>query len=82
MNPSRSEPIVTQCAVRDFQPFSSIPPTPRCVGPKSEFPRRSVEEQIIDFVDGKTDGGDLLHRLYDHVLDERIPERMRSLFRK
>jgi hypothetical protein len=42
----------------------------------------SVEEQIIDFLDGKTDGEDLLHALYDHIFDEPIPERMRSLFKR
>jgi len=40
----------------------------------------SVEEQVLDFLDGKTHGEDLLHAIYDHVLDEPIPERMRALF--
>jgi len=40
-----------------------------------------VEEQVLDFLDGKTHGGELFHALYDHVLDEPIPERMRALFR-
>jgi hypothetical protein len=37
-------------------------------------------EQLLDFLDGRTDGGELLHTLYDHVLDEPVPERMRALF--
>jgi hypothetical protein len=41
----------------------------------------TVEEQILDFLDGRTHGEDLLHALHDHVLDEPIPERMRALFR-
>ncbi|HMD63311.1 MAG TPA: hypothetical protein VKF83_04965, partial [Stellaceae bacterium] len=41
-----------------------------------------VEKQILDFLEGGTDGEDLLHALYDHVLDEPVPERMRALFRK
>ena len=40
-----------------------------------------LEEQIADFLDGKTCGESLLHALYDHVLDEPIPERMRALFK-
>jgi hypothetical protein len=40
----------------------------------------SLEDQIADFLDGKTCGEKLLHALYDHVLDEPIPERMRCLF--
>jgi hypothetical protein len=41
----------------------------------------TVEEQILDFLDGRTHGEDLLHALHDHVLDEPVPERMRALFR-
>jgi hypothetical protein len=41
----------------------------------------TVREQLLDFLDGRTDGEELLHTLYDHVLDEPIPERMRALFR-
>ena len=40
-----------------------------------------VEKQILDFVEGRTHGEDLLHALHDHVLDEPVPERMRALFR-
>jgi len=40
-----------------------------------------VEEQVLDFLEGRTHGEELLHALYDHVLDEPIPERMRALFR-
>ena len=35
--------------------------------------RCSTEREIRDFLSGKTDGEDLLHRLYDHVLDEPVP---------
>jgi len=41
----------------------------------------AVGEQLLDFLDGRTDGEELLHALYDHVLDEPVPERMRALFR-
>ena len=40
----------------------------------------SLEDQIIDFLDGRTHGESLLHALYDHILDEPIPERMCALF--
>jgi hypothetical protein len=42
---------------------------------------RSVQQQIIDFLEGRTHGSELLHALHDHVLDEPIPERMLALFR-
>lgn len=38
--------------------------------------------QIRDFLLGKTDGAEPLHALYDHVLDEPVPERLRALFRR
>jgi len=40
-----------------------------------------VDREIRDFVAGKTDGEDLLHALYDHVLDEPIPERLRTVLK-
>jgi len=44
--------------------------------------RCSTEREIRDFLDGKTDGGDLLHTLYDHVLDEPVPERLTALIKR
>jgi hypothetical protein len=34
----------------------------------------SVDSEIRDFLGGKTDGEDLLHALYDHVLSEPVPQ--------
>jgi hypothetical protein len=42
---------------------------------------RSVAYRIADFVDGRTHGEDLLHELYDYVLEEPIPQRMRALLK-
>ena len=42
----------------------------------------SGRTEIRDFLTGKTDGEDLLHALYDHVLDEPVPERLRALLRR
>jgi hypothetical protein len=42
----------------------------------------STDRDIRDFVAGKTDGEPLLHALYDHVLDEPIPERLLTLLRR
>ena len=39
-------------------------------------------QQILDFLEGRTHGEELLHALHDHVLDEPIPERMLALFRQ
>jgi hypothetical protein len=40
-----------------------------------------VGEQLLDFLDGRTDGEELLHALYDYILDEPVPERLRALLR-
>ena len=52
-----------------------------CCGVPQMEQADAVGEQLLDFLDGKTDGEELLRALYDHVLDEAIPERMRALFR-
>jgi hypothetical protein len=59
--------------------FENGPPSPAILC--SDVPTDTVEEQILDFLEGRTNGGNLLHALHDHVLDEPIPERMRALFR-
>lgn len=41
-----------------------------------------VTAQIADFLDGRTNGEGLLHSLYDYVLDEPVPDRMRMLLRE
>ena len=43
---------------------------------------RSVDERIRAFLRNETDGGDVLHEIYDHVLDEPIPDRLRALLRR
>jgi hypothetical protein len=41
-----------------------------------------VAARIAEFLDGRNCGEDLLHALYDHVLDERIPLPIRELLNK
>ena len=48
---------------------------------KAGAPGHSVADRIADFLDGRTHGEDLFHELYDHVLAEPIPHRMRMLLR-
>jgi hypothetical protein len=52
-----------------------------CCGVPTVEETDTVAEQLLDFLDGRTDGEELLHVLYDHVLEEPVPERMRALFR-
>ena len=44
--------------------------------------RSSTDREIRDFLNGRNDGEDLLHALYDHVLDEPVPERLTALLRR
>lgn len=41
-----------------------------------------IDRGICDFLAGKTDGEELLHALYDHILDEPVPERLRAILRR
>ncbi len=50
--------------------------------PSTHPVRCSTEREIRDFLTGKTDGEDLLHALYDHVLDEPVPERLTALLKR
>jgi hypothetical protein len=52
-----------------------------CCGGLPPAESETFEKQVLEFLDGKTHGEELFHVLYDHVLDEPIPERMRALFR-
>ena len=42
----------------------------------------STDSRIRTFLDGESDGEDLLHAIYDHVLDEPVPERLRAILRR
>lgn len=37
-----------------------------------------VDREISDFLSGRTHGERLLHAIYDRVLDEPVPERLRA----
>jgi 2C-methyl-D-erythritol 2,4-cyclodiphosphate synthase len=41
----------------------------------------SVDSDIRDFLAGKSDGEIVLHALYDHVLDEPVPQFLRDVLR-
>ncbi|MBV9859927.1 MAG: hypothetical protein JO038_07485 [Alphaproteobacteria bacterium] len=47
-----------------------------------KFVSLSAEQRVRAFLDGETQGEDVLHEIFDHVLDEPIPESMRALLRK
>lgn len=42
----------------------------------------STDSRIRAFLAGETDGEDVLHQIYDHVLDEPVPERLLAVLRR
>ena len=59
--------------------FGAVSIATPCGVPQPPIVSRSVADRIADFLDGRTHGEDLLHELYDYVLEEPIPQRMRTL---
>ena len=53
----------------------------KCSFAESTSPPHSVDNQIRAFLAGDSDGEDLLHAIYDHILDEPVPERLRALLK-
>lgn len=54
----------------------------RCRYGTAELPRRSIDAGIAAFLDGTTNGEELLHALYDHILAEPIPQSMRGILQE
>ena len=51
----------------------------RCRYGNAQTPAKSAKARIAAFLDGTTNGEELLHTLYDHILDEPIPQSMRKI---
>jgi len=62
----------------EVRPERKAVPTPGGL-PHPALAPPSVADRIGDFLDGRTHGEDLLHELYDYVLEEPIPQRMREV---
>lgn len=54
----------------------------KCRPAEPRPPASPIDRDIRDFLDGKNDGEDLLRALYDHVLDEPVPERLKAPLRR
>lgn len=72
MKRQESTPIMNRAAVPAISLASEI----------EMFDERLIDTQMRAFLAGKTDGKELLHALYDGILDEPIPQRMRNLLRR
>ena len=67
--PLQESPLVMNLAVK-------------CNYAESIIPVRSVDSQIRSFLNGENDGEAVLHAIYDHVLDEPVPERLKALLKR
>jgi hypothetical protein len=76
--------LVTECdTMSENRKLAIFAPSRRCGGlPKAHLASDPVAARITAFLKGESDGGELLHALYDHVLDEPIPQSMRALLNK
>lgn len=54
----------------------------RCRYGNTGLPTRAVDRGIAAFLDGATNGEELLHTLYDHILAEPIPQSMRGILQE
>jgi hypothetical protein len=61
---------------RKSRPVASHQPTSDTVDPAS------MDSQIREFLAGETNGKSVLEALYDRVLGEPVPQRLKDLLRK
>ena len=74
---------VTMCHIMRYdEKLARFIATARDPVPQAGLTGSLVTARIADFLDGRTCGEDLLHALYDHVLDEPIPPPIRELLNK
>jgi hypothetical protein len=77
------ESIITVCdAMRDDNKPAPFMVIAGDTFPQGELTEPSVAARIAAFLDGRTCGEDLLHALYDYVLNEPIPQPIRALLNK
>jgi hypothetical protein len=80
MDASRLSSISPQSQLVEYE--SKTPPVASHSGSERDSLRDPVAGEIADFLDGRTHAEGLLHALYDHILAEPIPERMRRLLKR
>ena len=51
----------------------------RCRHNAVQLSARSAASRIAAFLNGETSGEELLHALYDHILNEPIPPALRTI---
>lgn len=71
---------------KENRPLQESPPVMnlavKCNYAESIIAVPSVDNQIRSFLNGENDGEAVLRAIYDHVLDEPVPERLKALFKR
>ena len=80
--PGASPPKVTRAAPRPQKDYIAMYLAVKHVTAEPRVAMSWIDRDIRDFVAGKNEGEELLHALYDHVLDEPVPERLRAVLRR
>jgi hypothetical protein len=80
--PGAPTPNVTKAELRPREKDLAMYFDVKCPAAEPRIAMSSIDREIRDFLAGKSDGEDLLHALYDHVLDEPIPKNLRALLER
>jgi len=76
-----SPPNVTGAAPRPQEEYIAMYLAVKNLAAEPQIAMSWIDRDIRDFLAGKNEGEDLLHALYDRVLDEPVPERLRALLK-
>ena len=80
--PPALPPNVTRPAQRPQEEYIAMYLAAKHLAVEPHIAMSWIDKDIRDFLAGRTEGSDLLHALYDHVLDEPVPERLRAVTRR
>ena len=77
-----SPPNVTKAGSRTQKEYIAMYLAVKHLDAEPRIAMSWIDRDIRDFLTGKNAGEDLLHALYDHVLDEPVPERLSALLKR
>ena len=59
----------------------TVPGLPNGIAVPASLAEPSLERQVIDFLNGRSDGGDVMLALYGDIADEPLPPRLAELLK-
>jgi hypothetical protein len=80
--PDTPAPSTTKADLRPREKDRAMPLAVKRRAVESRTAMSSIDRDIRDFVAGRSNGESLLHILYDRVLDEPVPQRLRALLER